>query len=78
MREFDIILRSLRQVQDFVKIATSQPFEIQVGNEWQDINGKDLMGMFSLDYCHPLRVRMVCSEEEYKTFRALAAQYLCA
>lgn len=78
MREFDIVLRSLGQIQDFVKIATNQPFEVKVGNEWQDINGKDLMGMFSLDYCRPLRVSVICSEEEYCRFRQQAAKYLAA
>ena len=62
MREFDIVLRSLRQVQDFVRLAMVQPFDVQVGNDWQNINGKDLMGMFSLDYCQPLRVQFMCSE----------------
>lgn len=74
MREFDIVLRSLRQVQDFVRLAMVQPFDVQVGNDWQNINGKDLMGMFSLDYCQPLRVQVMCSEEEFTSFRAQAAE----
>lgn len=73
MREFDIVLRSLRQVEDFVTLAMVQPFDVQVGNEWQNINGKDLMGMFCLDYCHPLRVQVMCSEEEFTSFKAQAA-----
>ena len=45
MREFDIVLRSLRQVQEFVRLAMIQPFDVSVGNDRQNINGKDLMGM---------------------------------
>lgn len=76
MREFHIVLRSLRQVQDFVTLAMRQPFEVHVGNDRQNINGKDLMGMFSLDYSVPVRVRMRCSQEEFSTFHASAAQFI--
>lgn len=76
MGEFDIILRSLQQVQDFVEIAMIQPFEVLVGNDRQDINGKDLMGMFSLDYSVPVRVKVKCSPEQLACFRSSAAPYI--
>ena len=38
MLEFHIVLRSLRQVQDFVTLAMVQPFEVLVGNDRQNIN----------------------------------------
>ncbi len=74
MREFDIVLRSLKQVQEFVCLAMVQPFEVLVGNERQRINGKDLMGMFSLDYTHPLRVTVRCTEEEFSVFQSKAVK----
>ncbi len=74
MREFHIVLRSLKQVQAFVALAMAQPFEVQVGNERQNINGKDLMGMFSLDYTLPVRVQVKCSQEEFSTFQSSAAR----
>ena len=76
MRQFDIILHSFGQVQEFVKLATAQPFEIIVGNERQTINGKDLMGMFSLDYSRPVQVSASCSEEEFFRFRQEADAFL--
>ncbi len=76
MREFHIVLRSLRQVQDFVMLAMHQPFEVRVGNERQHINGKDLMGMFSLDYSRPVRVQVKCSQEEFSSFHASAARFI--
>ena len=76
MREFDIVLRSLRQVQDFVSLAMTQPFEVHVGNERQHINGKDLMGMFSLDYTVPVCVRVKCSQEEFSSFHSSAARFI--
>ena len=76
MREFDIVLCSLHQVQEFVRLAMIQPFDISVGNDRQNINGKDLMGMFSLDYSAPLRVQMICSQEEFLSFHASAKPFL--
>ena len=76
MHEFHIRLSSFRQVQDFVRIAMSQPFEVMVGNHHQRINGKDFMGMCSLDYNHPLQVSVTCSEEEYSCLYRNVEKYL--
>ena len=76
MWEFHISIHSFDQVQDFVRLACQQSFDVAVGNDHQKINGKDLMGMFSLDYSRPLRVSMHCTEEEYLHFRQEAASFL--
>lgn len=76
MREFDIVLSSLYQVQDFVKLSMIQPFDILVGNDRQHINGKDLMGMFCLDFSEPQKVRMICTQEEFLSFRTSAKAFL--
>ena len=69
MQEFQIVLSSFQQVQNFVRVAVNQPFDIRVGNDRQHINGKDFMGMFSLDYSRPVRVSAQCSEDEFAHFR---------
>ena len=69
MREFYMQLNSFQQVQEFVRLAAEQPFEIRVGNDHQNINGKDLMGMFSLDYSRPVCVRADCEETVFEAFR---------
>ena len=69
MWEFYISMCAFRQVQDFVTLASAQPFDIIVGNETQTINGKDLMGMFSLDYSRPLCVKTKCGQEDYLRFK---------
>ena len=74
MHQFDIILNSFRQVQDFVALALQQPFDIFVGNEQQQINGKDLLGMFSLDYTREIRVRTECSDGEFSKFLPAAGK----
>ena len=78
MWEFYISIHSFQQVQDFVRLACEQTFDVTVGNERQSINGKDLMGMFSLDYDRPLQVKMHCSEEAYLRFRQAAAPFLAS
>ena len=69
MIEFHMTIRSFQQVQNFVKLAMEQPFAVTVGNESQQINGKDLMGMSSLDYTRPVQVSAQCDEEAFARFR---------
>lgn len=76
MHQFNISIRSFRGVQEFVKLAMTQPFEIFVGNEKQQINGKSFIGMFSLDYKKPLHVRVNCTQEECLRFQQAVAQFL--
>ena len=76
MWEFYINLRAFDQVQGFVRLACQQKFDVTVGNDHQTINGKDLMGMFSLDYSRRLQVKMHCSEEEYLQFKQAAEAIL--
>ena len=76
MWQFNISVRSFRQVQEFVTLAMVQPFEVLVGNEKQQVNGKSFIGMFSLDYKRPLLVSVKCSEEEFGRFRRQANQIL--
>lgn len=78
MQEFHMELASFEQVQGFVRLAAKQPFEIRVGNDHQRINGKDLMGMFSLDYSRPVRVSAECSQDLFSEFRVAAEQLLQA
>ena len=74
MRQFDIVVRTFRQVQDFVALAMVQPFEVLVGNDKQQVNGKSFMGMFTLDHGRPLQVSVRCSEEEFGKFREQTRQ----
>ena len=76
MKQFDIVLRSFQDVQDFVEMATVQPFRIVVGNDRARVNAKSFMGMFSLDYNMPVQVRADCTDEEGDRFKAKAAKFL--
>ena len=76
MQKFNISIHSFRQVETFVKLAAQQSFEVFAGNEHQNINGKDLMGMFSLDFSRPVQISVNCSENEFLRFRNEAVQLL--
>lgn len=75
--EFNIRIRSFADVQEFVKLATSQPFRVRLGNDSQSTNATSFMGVVSLDHRHPLRVSAECGEEEFFRFRQQAARF-CA
>ena len=67
--DFSISFRTSQQIKTFVALASKQPFDIRVGNDRQNINGKDFMGMFSLDYSRPVNVHADCSADVFATFR---------
>ncbi len=73
---FHIRLTSFEQIKTFVALAARQPFDVIVGNDRQTINGKDLMGMFCLDYSRPIKVHADCTPDEGAAFYsdALALQ----
>ncbi len=72
MKAFSISIHSLKQVQDFVSLAMVQPFDVLVCNDHQQVNGKNFMGMFSLDFQQPLQVQVDCDEDSYQSFRQKA------
>ena len=74
--EFHIRIRSFQEVQDFIKLATVQPFRVILGNDFQTANATSFMGVVSLDHRRPLRVTAECGEEEFKRFRQSVARFL--
>lgn len=76
MKQFDVLLSTFEDVQDFVAIATTQPFRIVVGNDRTRVNAKSFMGLFSLDLSAPVQVRAECSDEECAGFKLAASRFL--
>ena len=73
--EFEISLTSVKDVQEFVALATSRPFPVTVGNSRHRVNGKSFMEMFCLDFSFPVTARTECSREEFEAFRRDAARF---
>ena len=65
MRQFEIQVKSVKDVLAFVSLATKRSFSITVGTEQHQVNGKSFMEMFSLNFRQPLTVTADCSEEEF-------------
>ena len=65
---FQVFLRSYEQIKTFVALASRQRFDIRVCNDRQSINGKDFMGMCTLDFSRPLKVQASCTGDEAKEF----------
>ena len=70
------MLRSFADVQDFVSVATVQPFRVLAGNARSWVNAKSFMGMFSLDFCQPVQVRADCDDAACSRFQQAAARFL--
>ena len=70
MLEFEIRLRSVKDVQDFVDVATTRAFAITVRDQNNKINADSFMELFCLDFSHPLRVVCDCSQDELNALRA--------
>ena len=66
---FQVFLRSYEQIKTFVALASRQSFDIRVCNDRQSINGKDFMGMCTLDYSRPLKVQADCTGDEAVEFQ---------
>ena len=68
MREFQVRLQSVQDVQEFVSRSTARPFPVIIRDACGKVNGKSFMEMFCLDLCGPLWVNVDCSEEEFAAF----------
>lgn len=56
---------SLRDVQDFVALASKQTLKLYVGGDRFQVNATSFMGLFALNCRKPLKVTVECSEEEF-------------
>lgn len=74
-KDFMIRLGSVRDVEEFVKISTAQPFPIYLDDGAHRVNGKSFMEMFCLVLTRPLRVTLECSDEEFRSFCQLTSRY---
>lgn len=76
MREFQIRLRSVQDVQEFVNRATERAFTVLVGDGHHQVDGKCFMEMFCLNFTQPLTATAECSEAEFDGFCADLYQFL--
>ena len=75
MKIFDVILRSVVDVKDFVALASVQPFDLTVGDDCHRVNAKSFMQIFCLDLSSTQQVQMYCTEEEFHRFYTAAERF---
>ena len=76
MREFEIRLGSVQDVQDFVALATAYPFTITLRDAYNKINAQSFMELFCLNFSQPLRVVADCTEAELENLMRDADRFL--
>ena len=75
MQEIQIRLRSVQDVQEFVALATAQPFTVMVGNADHKVRGECFMEMFCLDFTRPMFAVAACTEAAFEPFRIALAKF---
>lgn len=75
MGEFRIRFRSFQDMQEFVTLATRQPFQVFVNNGSEAILATSLMALVGLDHSRPILVTSYCSDGTFEEFRRQAARF---
>lgn len=73
MKSFNIVLKSINDVKDFVNIVNKYHFDIDLSSGRYVVDAKSIMGIFSLDLAKPIKVEVHADDcgnfcEEIKNF----------
>ena len=66
MKTFEILLKSINDVKDFVNIVNRYDFDVDMTSGRYVVDAKSIMGIFSLDLSKPIKVEV--HSEEYADF----------
>ena len=58
MKTFNIILRSINDVKDFVNIVNKDSFDVDLTSGRYVVDAKSIMGIFSLDLSRPISMEV--------------------
>ncbi|NMB95092.1 MAG: HPr family phosphocarrier protein [Clostridiaceae bacterium] len=56
MKSFNIMLRSITDVKDFVNIVNKYDFDVDLSSGRYIVDAKSIMGIFSLDLSKPIKL----------------------
>ena len=76
MHEFYVQFRSLRDVQDFVALASKLKHRLTVGNDRFQVHATSFMGIFALNCRKPQKVSVECTEEEFQEMLTVFDRFL--
>ena len=74
--EFQVLLTSVADVKDFVDAAAACPSEIDVCSKRYVVNGKSIMGLFSIDLSIPVTVVVHGDGAQERTFRDTIQRFI--
>ena len=75
--EFFVLLTSVADVKDFVDAAMTYPHDVDVLTGRYVVNGKSIMGLFSVDLSAPVTVAVHGQGPEEGAFRERVARFVC-
>ena len=75
MSEFFVSLSSIEDVRQFVNAATCCPCEVDVLSGRYVIDAKSIMGLFSLELSHPVKVEVHGSDADRAAFEQSVAAF---
>ena len=75
MSEFLVSLTSIDDVRQFVKAATHCACDVDVLSGRYVVDGKSIMGLFSLDLSRPVTVRLHGSDGDQAAFHQAVAAF---
>jgi phosphocarrier protein HPr len=58
MKTFNIMLRSINDVKDFVNFSNRYDFDVDLTSGRYIVDAKSIMGIFSLDLSKPIKVEV--------------------
>lgn len=62
MKAFNVMLRSINDVKDFVNLVNKYKFDVDLTSGRYVVDAKSIMGIFSLDLSKPIRVEVHTDE----------------
>lgn len=74
--KFMISLSSVEEVKRFVDTVSGYPCEVDVCSGRYVVNGKSIMGLFSLDLSHPAQVEVLGTTEQAEEIRQALAEFV--
>ena len=74
--EFFVLLTSVADVKDFVDAAMTYPHDVDVLTGRYVVNGKSIMGLFSIDLSRPVMVRLAQAGAEADALKRALAKYV--
>jgi len=63
MKTFNIMLKSISEVKDFVNIVNKYNFDVDLTSGRYIVDAKSIMGIFSLDLNSPIKVDVHTDDE---------------